>query len=471
MASIERLGAACLVLGLGVALANACGGGGGSDTSTPSGVHIDPVNGKYDVFVDPAEPRVLRFQTSDGRTLTVFAEKNDTGEATRITGLFVQDAAQLASGVGRLVEIDANDRVARITGADGAVLDLVWTTDTACVVNATSASGAAQVNVPVDLSADDASASSSSSSFVQSPLTTSATGTVASAATQYGLVTIAVRRCGGDVQPGEVVGASVVAESQVPTLVYPAQARSGGSGFVARVPLGSSNAAAPIDVDKVCASIGRIGARACKDSRYATRLKKLLCGKLLPILQAAAPDPADLKSVEDACDVGLLGLALYCAALEGDPATAICADVKGALQSALGGNTSTVVRARALIRGAGVKASANTVTLDASTVGTTPPRLVVDYGGDTRILGAETAPADPAPYQDYVIKVRVLCAAGKKVTISVVGSDKYTQTKTYSPTDASAELEMSVPGGAGSVKDTITIALDGKTAKTVTIVF
>jgi hypothetical protein len=248
--------------------------------------------------------------------------------------------------------------------------------------------------------------------------------------------------------------------------------RSGGSGFVARIPLRSSTSAAPIDIDKVATSIGRIGARACKDATYAERLHKLVCGKILPVLQAAAPDPADLKSVEDVCDAGLLGLAFYCATLKGDPATAICASVKGALQSALGGSGPTVVKARALIRGAGVKESSTTVDLSAATAaGGPPPQLVVDFGGDTRVLSAQTDPVDPGPFVGYAIKVRVLCAAGKKVTISVVGTDKYTQTKTYTPTEASTELSMNVPGGAGSVRDTITVSVDGKTTRTITIVF
>lgn len=87
------------------------------------------------------------------------------------------------------------------------------------------------------------------------------------------------------------------------------------------------------------------------------------------------------------------------------------------------------------------------------------------------MLSAQTDPVDPGPFVGYAIKVRVLCAAGKKVTISVVGTDKYTQTKTYTPTEASTELSMNVPGGAGSVRDTITISVDGKTTRTITIVF
>lgn len=456
-------GAVGLLLVLGATLGSACSS---EPSAAPTRVVIDPVNGKYDVFVDAAEPRVLRFRSDDGKTITVFAEKDETGDPTRISGLLVQDDAQLATGVGRFVELDATDRVSRVTGADGAVLELAWTGESTLVANATSASGAAQVNAPVDVSESGASGVTQTA---RSALGTSAAATADGGATTYGVVDVTVRRCGGDVKPGEVLAASVVVESPAPPTVYPAPAGAGGA-FAARVPLRSATPPPVIDIDRVATSIGRIGARACKDDKYAERLHKLVCGKILPILKSAAPDPADLQSVEDVCDAGLFGLAIYCATLTSDPATEIAGKVRNALQSALGGDPAapTVVRARAFIRGAGVKSSAGTASLLPGGAGAT---LVVDFGGDTRVLSAETSPVDPGPLQGYAVKVKVLCAAGKKVTISVVGTDKYTQTRAYQPSEASAELTMSVPGGAGSVRDTITVAIDGKTVRTITIVF
>ena len=83
------------------------------------------------------------------------------------------------------------------------------------------------------------------------------------------------------------------------------------------------------------------------------------------------------------------------------------------------------------------------------------------------------SPADPAPSQSYTVTVSVFCAPeDTQLQISVVGTDKYTNTKVFTITSVNNKASLAIPGGGASVQDTINAKiLPSGPEKTTTITF
>jgi hypothetical protein len=86
-----------------------------------------------------------------------------------------------------------------------------------------------------------------------------------------------------------------------------------------------------------------------------------------------------------------------------------------------------------------------------------------------------TEPIDPAPSQSYVIfaEAEALCVEGAQLTLSIVGSDGYTNATTVSLSETVQSASLSVPGASQGVQDTITAELTGAVndKKTLTVTF
>jgi len=100
-----------------------------------------------------------------------------------------------------------------------------------------------------------------------------------------------------------------------------------------------------------------------------------------------------------------------------------------------------------------------------------PQTYMVDMSGSFDLSSLYSNPADPAPLQGYTAYADVTCPdpGGTPVTISVVGTDGYSNSFTQSFT-ANGQISLYVPGGGASVSDHITVTGSGKTI-TLTIVF
>ena len=100
------------------------------------------------------------------------------------------------------------------------------------------------------------------------------------------------------------------------------------------------------------------------------------------------------------------------------------------------------------------------------TVTVTPaeiPAGVINVGGEGRITYLDTTPGDPGPNEGYTISVSTDCAPiGATLTVSVVGTDKYTccnPPHTVTISDAVTSTELAIPGGGQSIQDQITATL------------
>lgn len=99
------------------------------------------------------------------------------------------------------------------------------------------------------------------------------------------------------------------------------------------------------------------------------------------------------------------------------------------------------------------------------------PTLSIDLPGVTMIKTLKLTPAAPAPYVDFRASSEVSCLKqGSVVTISVVGTDGYTDHETFTITtfQSSGTFYLDVPGAAPGVRDDVTLKIKLPDGTTVT---
>jgi len=81
-----------------------------------------------------------------------------------------------------------------------------------------------------------------------------------------------------------------------------------------------------------------------------------------------------------------------------------------------------------------------------------------DIGGEFRLQNVLTNPHDPGPGGSYTASAFVYCPmpTGTPVTISVVGSDEYSNSRSMTM-HQTGEISLWVPGGKAKVSDVITV--------------
>ena len=89
------------------------------------------------------------------------------------------------------------------------------------------------------------------------------------------------------------------------------------------------------------------------------------------------------------------------------------------------------------------------------------PDLTVNIPGDGEISSLELQPRSPVEGQDYLATATITCLnAGDRVTISVAGSDGYSDTKTeVVAVDGGVDVRLLVPGADSGVRDTVTVSV------------
>ncbi|HVH48215.1 MAG TPA: hypothetical protein VM925_38040 [Labilithrix sp.] len=489
----------CVLVGVGLLLVGACA----SRKTEPSGpaVKVDPSTGTFDAFTSAAEPRALRWNTAEGNTVTLFAEKDELGGVKRITSLYVQDPAQVATGTGTSVELDADERVSRVIGPDGTVIRVSWLTNTSVGIKAVSGDGSAQATTSFDFAPpastppdeDDGSDDEWTARRVLgkqalgvpvderiSPRNGPA-GAPDAGEPSAALVKVSVTRCKQPASAEEIENAEVILDTNVGPMKFPASP----PGFVVRVPFPPAGAlplaSDPPHVQKLCATIGTALVRACKDKAYAQKLEPSLC----PTLAAAAASLGEgpKKAILDECTKALKNLDETCRWVNLSPpvlmtsGAVVCGRLRSALPMVFPGR-DLVVKARATIAGAGTRESVGTLDLraEAAKVGGPVPSLVVDFGSDTRIMPIETAPPHPVLKRPYTIKVRVLCAAGKQIRMPVLGSEPephtYRVEGNWTVTEPSQELTLEARGAnEAGIRDQIWVVVDGVQQRYLSFVF
>jgi len=430
---------------------------GGFDTPGPN------ANGVFDIFTHPDDPRLFQFKTDAGERITVFGNRVE-GVPSSITSLFVQQPWQESLATGTWAHFDELDRLIRIVAADGAVLSLEWQNDGTILLNAISGDSTGQVNTVVDLNggAPRERIADHKASAVEAPAKPyPSESTMQDTGTNAALVIVNVKRCGATPGDREVDSVVVTLEGTNPPITIPAT-RMGSGRYAARVAWTPQVTVDEAKVTQICESLGNIAVRACKDPAYRQNLQNQLCNKLASAIEATGIADGPAGSLQAACNDGFKSLDSYCFFLEQAAQTQsqgdlICSLKHDEIAEAISESVPAIASATAVVRGSGARKSAGTIDLSGSNLpgGSPPQQLTIDYGNEAQIISAETIPADPAPGQGYVFRVKMSCVdANNEYIISVQGTDGYEKTVDYPPGWGDT-FEVSIPGGAENIQDKI----------------
>lgn len=99
------------------------------------------------------------------------------------------------------------------------------------------------------------------------------------------------------------------------------------------------------------------------------------------------------------------------------------------------------------------------------------PSFSIEVGGSVAIQNFTASTFNPAPGEDYVATAHVVCAPpNTAVVMSIIGTDGYTDSKSYSIT-GDADVSLSVPGAAPGVVDHVTIKVGDSLSQTLVVYF
>lgn len=97
--------------------------------------------------INKTDQLLLEAQAATGETVDYFGPKDTNGLATGLTTVLVRTS----SGQFRY-DTDSQSRLVRVLNADGTTFNMQWSSATSVLLTATSADGAKQLSVPIDLS-------------------------------------------------------------------------------------------------------------------------------------------------------------------------------------------------------------------------------------------------------------------------------------------------------------------------------
>lgn len=100
-----------------------------------------------------------------------------------------------------------------------------------------------------------------------------------------------------------------------------------------------------------------------------------------------------------------------------------------------------------------------------------PPNFDIAFSGTVSIETLTTVPKDPDPNEAYIASTQIYCPSpGTEVTISVVGTDDYMDSRTVT-LDESSVIRLDVPGAEENVRDDITVEVKDGPMLSTQIVF
>jgi hypothetical protein len=418
----------------------------------------------FELYTNPTDGTLFSVKLEDGTQITYFGEKDEDGLPTSIQSvnfIYTDETDPYT------VILDEDKNPAKILATNGTVYNIEWIEGSKIRIKAITDDAKAQVSLPVDLDTLGLKyASLPSSKNIRSNLpsllnvepinssTKSVTGTDAT-------MTINVTSCGFPVKDA-VVRINTSPELGAKNMV----ANNAGNGnYTANIPHDPDRLA---DVDKECDELVKrinevcstIGNTSMAEVQANPGKVGILCGAIdLYMLFDNSISAEDRKKISSVCPKVIALAAGLCEVVNLQ---------KDLLNSCKLGKTigtipmSTEYKFSLAITAPGL----GTVYSDQTVF---DPEIAdtwdMEIGGNMYIDNLHTEPGDPAPKQGYVAYASLICIpeGGINFTISVSGSDGYSNSYTEFVTENST-ISLSVPGGAESVVDVISVQADNYTA-------
>lgn len=418
-----------------------------------------------DAFVNPTDPVLCRVTNEDGSVVTYTGTRDATGMPKKVDNVVVNFAD--ADG-DYIINLDSNSVPSRQLTPNGTVFEYHWS-DSTLRITAISPSGQVQVNVPFSLhktiislpsgEGNPANIRKDMSAHVNfRPFPMSGPEKPSKPAGDNAMI-FHVTKCGTDVT-NAIVTLNVSPALGVKT--FPC-ANIGNGFYSTNIP---HSGEPPANYEQECDKAGTVVSNVCLSYNMASLVSTDL-SSLCPLISdeiakafGTSPEGDKIKAM---CGHGISALSAICKFAEKNDIAELC-KLARLLNSTPSGGYSFFVT----VTVPGVAAyTSGSQGFDPDN----PQTYMVDMGGSFDISNLRTDPLDPGPGQAYVASADIICtdAAGTSVTISVQGSDGYSNSSTQSYT-ANGTITLSVPGGAQSVRDVVTLSGKG-ISKQISIIF
>lgn len=462
-------------------LAASCGKSGPDEVSDP----------KFEVSTDPASNILLKATSKSNDVVVLIGDKDSQGHAKSITEVIVQEHGKMNP---TSFEYDSNKRLKKVVADNGVVMNFEWLSSTKVALTVVEPNTGEQLNTVVDLAAAPISKSPSTAQFTRrsgeiamevnpiQPVKVSEPASIATKAFNNVEGDLYYTRCGEPRYYNECfVRVYSHAEITVKYLVgtydaYPSS-ETGHHKFV--IPAEDRPG---VDLVSLAMKIETYVSYLCGAEQYGqllTHFQMYYCPAIsagavsFPATSPAAP------AILAACSGSTAALQVYCQTLGagidgGDDLAVAIANQTGLseLECNVLDFMMVVPCARAYsndgpyIYGPAVYYKGGALN------------CVIEEGGDPSIGVFTLNPSAPSKGQGYTAKAKLFCVpSGTKVTMSIVGTDGYQDSKTItiSGDQGSYEATLSVPGANTGVHDQCTVTMvtpDGsKYTKNASLVF
>jgi len=411
-------------------------------------------------FLNPADSRAAQFLVN-GQLITYFGPKNAAGDLQYVAHATI-DAADGNPNKRISYDFAANGDPTRATMATGETMLFSWPSSNKVIITYRTADGAQETRFPYDFATNAASTTAAASGVVGAPRTPLGdvrkaslearpasehvgTATSADTATAMSRGVIEVL-CGGGAPVEDVTVTGYVV---IPTNVSDERSELvfteyGPGLFEYSLPMAP---ATNTDVSYRRAQIEAVLGLLCKGNV----VKFFLGAEAICLALSAVPA------------IGLIG-AGTCAAIVA-AASLLC--TARTADSAVGAGVDLFAQTYLVTAIARHAKLGTTETHLTAKAGQAIPKGVLTFAGGAAISSLTTDPIDPAENEDYTITARTACAgSGYTLTLGLVGSDGYKDSKSMALSTNVSSVTLAVPGGKRGVKDRFTAKLTGPTSDT-----
>ncbi len=435
------------------ALVAACSGGSGSSSPPP----VNQDNG-WRVFTDAQDGRLASRALPDGRRILFSGRRAADGQPEALTHVQVEQP-----GGPLLFALDASGFPAQTYSASGAQMQWEQVGPRTYALTAIDPTGSVELRTELDLDNPPSLPQVRLSApnirrGAEAQLSFAATASEVHLAhglgAAQGSVVVEVTECGQPTDQRTVFVRVEDLSNDEFVGTFPA-ASIGGGQYVAQVPTGQVSV--PITPD-ICSTLESILGTACTGLELAgPAFPSLACAALAAAAASSGIGALAAAPILEMCLASSVAMELYCASLGASPAPGAPSLAQMLCEAIPAAPTPSQLRLQAFyaalpssVYGPAVETAANAAL----------PTLRIDDSSLPVIVSLELNPSAPGQGQNYVATANIGCLpAGSVVTMSIVGTDGYTDSRTYNVSEGqpSGSFTLGVPGAATGVRDTVTV--------------
>ncbi len=412
---------------------------------------------KQFISVDPANPLLLRLERSDDIIISYYGEKDNLGRALNCNLVGVK-YPQLDKPI--YTEIDEAGRPSKVFASDGSSIKFNYDDLNDVRVSVVTAQGQNRLSFPLSTFQDQNRKPQNSSSIRSGKKlklieTTPTDASQNRAACNISNLQVNLQQCE---EPFNNASILLLAKG-VDDPDYQAQyyANSNGNGsycFNVKQPQPSA-----IQVDEICFSVESVLGTLCDGLQF---LNAIPGGQITLCVAISSAFTAASLQVFTGCEILINSLNIYCNTLGASPAPGVPSVLAAMCDSeALDENIPTQFTFKPAIY---IDGGSTIVGAETNEYPTSGPfdDINIAIPEEPKVKDFYTNPFDPSPEQDYIATAELNCILdGMIATISVVGTDGYTDSITVTLPQGNSTISLSVPGAEGGIKDILTVDIHG----------